>query len=123
MLLDVDIVILPKEHNHKKSNEKKTNNNNDNNNNDKDNFIPKGVGKSVEGQEGLKFIANWIEVIILRLKVNVQNLSVYISDNDNNNSICVTIPNIEYYNTHPSSVPTSVSSSSLSSSIIKNGKT
>ena len=113
-------MILPKKHTSSNSNSNSNDNDNDtkNNNITNNNDNDKKFGKSVEGQEGLSLIANWIEVIIQRVKINVNNLRIRIADNDDAiNNICISIPTIEYYNTHPSSI------SSVSSSTSANGKT
>ena len=113
-------MILPKKHNTSNTNDTKTNNTTDHkDHNDTNN--DKKCGKSVEGQEGLSLIANWIEVIIQRIKITVNNLRIRIADNDdassNINTICISIPTIEYYNTHPSSI-SSVSISANGNTII-----
>ena len=113
-------MILPKKHTTSGSNDAKTNNTTDHKDH-KDTNNDTKCGKSVEGQEGLSLIANWIEVIIQRIKITVNNLQIRIADNDDNssniNTICISIPTIEYYNTHPSSI------SSVSISTSANGNT
>ena len=120
-------MIIPKKHNNRNGSTPTK----DANTHGTESASPNERGKSVEGQEGLNFIANWIEMIIQRLQINITGLRMYVRDEDSiknddddddddsiKNTLCISIPNIEYYNTHPSSISTSVS---LSSSIATNG--
>ena len=58
--------------------------------------------KSDEGQEGLNFIANWIEVVLARLEIHVENLNIIINDNEiSKASLRVHLKEATFFNTNP----------------------
>ena len=69
--------------------------------------------QSDEGQEGLTFIANWIEVVIARLKVNVDDIRIIIRDPSSGSpkmSLRLNLSKASFYNTHPRFVDVNESS-------------
>ena len=59
-------------------------------------------GKSEEGQEGLTFIANWIEVVLARLEIYVENLNIIVNDfKVSKTSLKMHLQQATFYNTNP----------------------
>lgn len=58
--------------------------------------------KSEEGQEGLNFIANWIEVVLARLEIHVENLNIIVNDNEiSKASLRIHLKQATFFNTNP----------------------
>ena len=61
--------------------------------------------KSDEGQEGLNFIANWIEVVLARLEIHIDNVNVIINDHEvSKTALRMHLSKAVFYNTNPRSV-------------------
>lgn len=59
------------------------------------------VQQADEGQDGLNFIANWIEIVLERLEVVVENLIIIINDPVSKTSIKINLNKATFYNTNP----------------------
>jgi hypothetical protein len=59
------------------------------------------VQQSEEGQDGLNFIANWIEIVLERLEVIVENLVIIINDPVSKISLKINLNKATFYNTNP----------------------
>ena len=58
--------------------------------------------KSDEGQEGLNFIANWIEVVLARLEIHVENLNIIVNDIEiSKSSLRILLKQATFFNTNP----------------------
>lgn len=61
--------------------------------------------QSEEGQEGLNFLANWIEVVLARLEVSVEDVFVTIRDTKiSKTSFTLHLSKATFYNTNPKMV-------------------
>ena len=59
-------------------------------------------GQTEEGQEGLQFLANWIEVVLARLEVSVQDVFVTIQDTKvSQTSFMLHLSQATFFNTNP----------------------
>ena len=59
-------------------------------------------GQTEEGQEGLNFLANWIEVVLARLEVSVQDVFVTIQDRKvSQTSFMLHLSQATFFNTNP----------------------
>ena len=73
----------------------------ENNNRKKDRVADKKV-QSEEGQEGLNFLANWIEVVLARLEVSVEDVFVTIRDTKvSKTSFTLHLSQATFFNTNP----------------------
>jgi hypothetical protein len=62
----------------------------------------KASRQSEEGQEGLTFIANWIEVVLARLQVTVEDLHIVINDPRSTQlSLRMHLSQATFFNTNP----------------------
>jgi hypothetical protein len=59
------------------------------------------VQQADEGQDGLNFIANWIEIVLERLEVVVENLIIIIQDPVSKTSLKINLNKATFYNTNP----------------------
>lgn len=59
------------------------------------------VQQSEEGQDGLNFIANWIEIVLERLEITVENLTIIINDPTSKTSLKIDLNKATFYNTNP----------------------
>jgi hypothetical protein len=58
--------------------------------------------QSEEGQEGLNFLANWIEVVLARLEVSVEDVFVIIRDSKmSKTSFTMHLSQATFFNTNP----------------------
>lgn len=60
--------------------------------------------QSEEGQQGLTFIANWIEVVLERLEICVEDLYIIINDPTSKTSLKFHLSTATFYNTNPRGV-------------------
>lgn len=67
------------------------------------NDIPMNVkGRTEEGQEGLNFLANWIEVVLDRLEISVEDVFLVIRDSKvSNTSFTLHLSEATFFNTNP----------------------
>lgn len=73
----------------------------ENSNKKKDRVSDKKV-QSEEGQEGLNFLANWIEVVLARLEVSVEDVFVTIRDTKiSKTSFTLHLSKATFFNTNP----------------------
>lgn len=73
---------------------------------------------SVEGEKGLKFIAHWIEAILTRLRITVNNIVVKVQNQSGSAEICIRLSTIEYLNGSVSDGALDVSSVLFSNSMM-----
>lgn len=84
-------------------------------------YEPPGGG-SEEGQNGMTFIAQWIEVIVAKLRVNVKEAKIRLLSETSNHAssdyIDLSLMGISFFNTDPQGIRANSSSLQLSKSIL-----
>lgn len=73
----------------------------------KDRPSPQEASSMKEAEvEGLKFLANWVEIIIAKLKVGVTDVNIYLFDSTEMQAkstavLLVTLGSVNFFNSHP----------------------
>lgn len=68
----------------------------------KNDFQKNVKGRTDEGQEGLNFLANWIEVVLDRLEISVEDVYLVIRDSKvSNTSFTLHLSKATFFNTNP----------------------